>query len=133
MATGYEEALVLLTETPVSVPTIFTLAGLEAGEGAIIERRETEAHVHQGGQCAANAWQAPDWVGRARGKANAERVAMLRGIAGEVGDDLGWLRAPVLNETTRLVMLADAKEGWLLAQGYELDGPATEELRLTCH
>jgi hypothetical protein len=131
-AASYHEALAMLSETPVSVPAIYTLAGLEAGEGAIIERREREARVHQGATCAANAWQSPDWSGRARGKANAERVAMLRGIAGEVGDDLGWLAAPVLNETTRLVMLADAKEGWLVAQGYEASGPVTDALRLAC-
>lgn len=132
-ARSYAEALAMLTETPVSVPTIYTLAGLEAGEGAIIERRETSARVHEGGMCTANAWTAEDWSGRPRGKENAERVAMLRGIAGEIGDDLGWLRSPVLNDTTRLVMVADAKEGWIIAQGYEADGPATEELRVRCH
>jgi hypothetical protein len=129
-ARSYAEALQMLTETPVSVPTIYTLAGLEAGEGAIIERRETDARVRAGGHCAANAWQTPEWPGRVRGKANAERVAMLRGIAGDVGEDLGWLQTPVLNETTRLVMLADARAGWIVAQGYESNGPVTAELRL---
>ena len=132
-ARGYAEALTMLTETPVSVPTIYTLAGLDAGEGAIIERRETAARVHEGSVCAANAWRTAGWSGRARGKENAERVAMLRGIAGEIGDNLAWLKPPVLNDTTRLVMVADAKEGWLVAQGYEADGPATEALRLSCH
>ncbi|MEZ5926045.1 MAG: hypothetical protein R3D57_16875 [Hyphomicrobiaceae bacterium] len=129
-ATSYNAALEMLVSTPVSAPAIFTLAGLDAGQGVIVERRETEARVHAGGNCAANTWQAPDWSGRPRGKANAERLAMLRGIRGEVGRDLSWLDAPVLNETTRLVMLADAREGWIVAQGYEREGPATEELRL---
>jgi hypothetical protein len=132
-ARSYEEALAMLTKTPVSVPTIYTLAGRDAGEGAIIERRGCEARVHAGSQCTANAWQTPEWSGRARGKENAERVAMLRGIAGEVGGDLDWLRAPVLNDTTRLVLVADATQGWLIAQGYEADGPVTEPLRLACH
>jgi hypothetical protein len=131
-AATYAEALAMLTDTPVSVPTIYTLAGLGAGEGAIIERRETASRVHDGGRCTANAWQTPGWSGRVRGKENEERVAMLRGIAGAIGEDLDWLRPPVLNGTTRLALLADAREGWLIAQGYEADGPATAVLRLSC-
>jgi hypothetical protein len=132
-ARSYAEAYAMLAETPISVPAIYTLAGLEPGEGAVVERRETEVRVRAGAHCAANAWQTPDWRGRARGLANAERVAMLSGIAGEVDRDLSWLRSPVLNPTTRLAMLADAREGWVIAQGYEADGAVTAELRLDCN
>lgn len=129
-AKDYAEALAILSETPVAAPAIFTLAGIAPGEGAVIERRERESRVLAGHRCTANAWQSEDWSGRARGKQNAERVAMLRGLAGKVEDDFGWLAAPVLNDTTRLVMVADAKAGWLVARGYEAGLPATRDLRL---
>jgi hypothetical protein len=41
-----------------------------------------------------------------------------------------WLAYPILNAHTRLVMVADAAQGRLQAQGYEADGPATEVLAL---
>lgn len=130
-APDFASAKQLLTETPICAPTIYTLAGLAAGEGVIIERREDEARVLSGADCAANVWQSADWrQGHARGKENAERIAMLRGLAGEIGLALDWLAPPILNDTTRLVMVAEAASGRLLAQGYEADGPATAVLEL---
>jgi hypothetical protein len=38
------------------------------------------------------------------------------------------LRPPVLNETTRLVFVADPASGAFAAQGWEADGPATVPL-----
>lgn len=131
-APSYPVALAMLTDTPVSAPAIFTLAGVAPGEGAIIERREREACLHAGESCTANAWQSTAWPGRARGKLNDERVAMLRGLAGEIGRDLAWLDAPVLNDTTRLAMVADAGAGWVVARGYEGGAPATADLHLDC-
>jgi hypothetical protein len=45
----------------------------------------------------------------------------------EAGFDanLPWLAAPILNDRTRLVMIADAKRGRIMAQGYEAGGMAT--------
>lgn len=131
-APSYSVALAMLTDTPVSAPAIFTLAGTAPGEGAIIERREREACVHAGESCAANAWQSVAWAGRARGKLNAERLAMMRGLAGAVECDLNWLGAPVLNDTTRLALVADAGAGWIVARGYEGGMPATQDLHLDC-
>lgn len=131
-APSYQVALAMLSDTPVSAPAIFTLAGTVPGEGAIIERREREACLHTGDSCTANAWQSTAWAGRARGKLNAERLAMLRGLAGEIDDDFRWLRAPVLNDTTRLAMVADARSGWMIARGYEAGEAATQDLRLDC-
>ena len=42
-----------------------------------------------------------------------------------------WLTRPILNWNTRLAMVADAREGRLVAQGYETTGPATAPLELT--
>ena len=46
----------------------------------------------------------------------------------DAGTDFAWLRAPVLNRTTRLVMIAEPANGRLVARGYEADGPATRIL-----
>jgi hypothetical protein len=47
-----------------------------------------------------------------------------------------WLVPPIRNWNTRLAMVADAKEGRLIAQGFEVGGgkvaePATSPLELT--
>lgn len=119
-----------LSETPICLPAIFTICGVVPGEGAVIERRETKAIVYRGEHCAANAWQTSGWRGRARGKDNAGRLAQMRRLDSDGSLSLGWLRAPVFNATTRLVMVAEAASGHLLAQGYEAEGPATAPLHL---
>jgi hypothetical protein len=42
-----------------------------------------------------------------------------------------WLVWPIRNSCTRLVMVADAAQGRLVAQGFEAMAPATEPLALT--
>ncbi|MEZ5774800.1 MAG: hypothetical protein R3D33_08890 [Hyphomicrobiaceae bacterium] len=129
-AADYASARRMLEETPVAAPAIFTLSGLKAGEGAIIERREEMARLYDGAAFAANSWSAPDWQGRVRGLGNDERVAMMRGLKGGIGLDLDWLAPPVLNPTTSLAMVAEAASGRMIARGYEADGPATADLTL---
>ena len=46
----------------------------------------------------------------------------------DAGTDFAWLQAPLLNQTTRLVMSAEPASGRLVARGYEADGPATRFL-----
>jgi hypothetical protein len=43
--------------------------------------------------------------------------------------DFPWLKAPILNERTRLVMVMDAKEGRFVAQGFEAGSAATNVLQ----
>ena len=129
-AQTFAQAKQMLIETPLSVPTIYALAGLVPGEGAIIERLEEEANVLPGDACAVNAWAKPEWRGRARGPDNSGRRSCMANLNIGEAFELAWLRPPVLNTTTRLAMMADASTGELLAQGYEADGPATAELRL---
>ncbi len=102
----------MLTERPISTPAIFSLAGVKPAETAIIERSETEARVHEGSNVTANHWQA---AGLARACARARQRRPRAPDA--------WRRArarsgispgsspPILNENTRLVMIADAREG----------------------
>ena len=62
---------------------------------------------------------------------STRRFALLGGLELPTGDDgFGWLQSPVLNETTRLVMVADPGRGRLTARGYEAGVPVTRPLRL---
>jgi hypothetical protein len=47
----------------------------------------------------------------------------MREEAAAAGPDLAWLKPPVLNPTTRLVLSAEPASGRLVAQGFEADGP----------
>ncbi len=127
-ARTYGAARQMLIETPIASPAIFSLAGLAANETCVIERLEEQAYVHDGPSVAANNWQTPGWLGRPRGRDSAGRSAMMAAVDTAFDEDLTWLRAPILNERTRLVMIADAKAGRFIAQGYEADGAATAVL-----
>lgn len=130
-AKTYAEARRMLMERPISTPAIFTLAGIGPNETAVIERTEHDARVRDGAQVAANHWEAAGWHGHPRGKQSAQRARMMSGIAPDFDPHFAWLKAPILNENTRLVMVADAHEGRLVAQGFEKSGPATEVLGLS--
>jgi hypothetical protein len=127
-APDYAAALAMLRDTPIAAGAIYSLVGPGPGESCVIERRPEEAHVLAGPAAAANAWQAPGWRGRPRGEASPERLASIR--VAEIGLDpsFGWLRPPLLNDTTRLAFVADAVSGAFVAQGWEADGPATAPL-----
>lgn len=127
-AEDFHQAKDLLINTPVSTPAIFSLAGINANETCVIERRETEAQVLSGKQVAANHWHTIGWTGHARGNDSAGRACQMSSVPTSFDPTLAWLTDPILNPTTRLVMIADAKSGRFLAQGYEKDGAATQVL-----
>lgn len=133
-APDYATAKRLLIETPVCAPAIFTLAGTTTAETCVIERREDSAAVREGGTggaCTANAWcQMQGPPARGRGLDNAGRLAQLSVVPAVFDAALAWLQAPVRNRDTRLVLIADAAEGRVMAQGFEADGPATHVLDL---
>jgi hypothetical protein len=129
-AADFAEARERLTREPISTPAIFALAGIRASETVVIERTETDARVHVGSNVAANHWEAPGWRGRSRGVASAERASMMHCVMADLKPDFSWLAPPILNPTTRVVMVADAAEGRLVAQGFEDMSPATEPLEL---
>ncbi len=130
-AETYHHAKDMLTKTPISSPAIFSLAGVEAHETCVIERQETDARVHPGSQVAANHWHAIGWTGHARGNDSGGRACQMAHVSTALDPALPWLAEPILNPTTRLVMIADAKSGRFLAQGYEADGAATVVLETT--
>ena len=130
-AADFSEARVRLTTEPISTPAIFSLAGTRASETVVIERTETDARVHVGPNVAANHWEAPGWRGRSRGAQSGERASMMHCIMPEVVPDFSWLKPPILNPTTRVVMVSDEAEGRLVAQGFEDMRPATAVLELS--
>ena len=130
-AMSFTDAKRMLAERPISSPAIYSLAGIKPGETAVIERTETEARVHDGGNTAANHWQAPGWSGHARGNDSAGRARQMHSASTALDPSFPWLTRPILNWNTRLAMVADAREGRLVAQGYETTGPATAPLELT--
>lgn len=117
-----------LIETPIASPAIFSLVGCHANELAVIERSERGVHVHDGARAAANAWQAPNWHGRARGKESSGRVRQLLARDSAPTTDLAWLAPPVLNETTRLAAVFTPANGRFLARGFAGMAPVTAAL-----
>jgi hypothetical protein len=55
---------------------------------------------------------------------------MMRGIETDFDPKFAWLQPPILNAFTRLAIVADAKEGRMIARGYEATGAATNTLDL---
>jgi hypothetical protein len=131
----FAEAKAWLTTAPIAAPAIYSLAGINPDETCVIERTETAARVYEGTAVAANHWQPEqsgsyDWRGRSRGVDSKGRAALMPGLDADLSTDFSWLQYPVLNSHTRLAVVADAREGRLVAQGYEADGPATEPLEM---
>jgi hypothetical protein len=130
-ARNFDDAHRMLVELPISTPAIFTLAGTVPHETAVIERTEREARAYRGSQTAANHWQTFGWTGHSRGEKSADRARILNNAELAFDPVFPWLKPPVLNDNTRLVMVADAKEGRMLAQGFENTRPATAVLDIT--
>lgn len=130
-ARSFEEAKAMLVKTPVSTPGIYTIAGTRPGELAVIERLEHDARLREGAHVAANHWESAGWQGHARGVDSPGRARMMHTVVPRFGEDFGWLKAPVLNDRTRIAAVMDAGQGRLEARGYEGGKPATELLDLT--
>ena len=124
-ARDYEEARRRLSEAPLAMPALFSLAGPKPEQACVIERLERQGFVHDGPQVVANHWLGPRPKARSRGEDSEGRAATLEREAGSAGHGLDWLKPPVLNPTTRLAMVAEPGSGRLIAQGFEEDGPAT--------
>lgn len=131
-ARDYSEAKARLIETPIASPCIYTLAGLSPDETVVIEREEETAEVHEGPGVAANHWQSDRYKGSSRGVDSEGRARLVGSLAPDFESDFDWLKPPVLNPLTRLVMVADAREARVQAQGYENEAPATALLDVVC-
>jgi hypothetical protein len=139
-AEDFEVARQELMTVPLALPAIFLLVGCRPGEGCIIERTETQAVCHDLPQAAANHWLDPESLGagvrdRPRGKISETRQALMaQGLSdlakASTFQDLAWLEDPLINETTRLLLLADPARGFLEVRAYETEGPISRILRL---
>jgi hypothetical protein len=129
-AGDYDEARTLLSETPLALPVIFTLAGCRPGEGCIIERLETRAFERPLPAVAGNHWDAVGRPAYPRGVESRERGRLMAARLEAAGLDLDWLAPPILNPLTRLAFAAEPAGGRLVVQGFESYGPATAILDL---
>lgn len=131
-AADFATAKKMLADTPIALPAIYILAGVASDEWCVIERMPDASHVIDGpAAAAANAWQTPLWSGRPRGEANGRRRDLLGAAQPSLDPGLPWLQPPVLNPLTRLAFAAEAASGRFVAQGFEIDGPATMVLEGT--
>ena len=129
---SFVEAAELIRATPVCVPAIFTLAGLEPGDAVVIERTETGAFSPPE-PAAANHWAAtPGPKGKPRNRSSLGRRAAMAGLVAEGHPwSLDWLQPPILQPDTRLVAMANPATGRLMVQGWEKHGAATSVLDIT--
>jgi len=128
-ADNYDEAKRMLTTSPIALPAIFVLSGVNQGEGCIIERLENSAQVVEIGAAqqitATNhfitslANEGTGW--RPREIDSHGRYQQSCSIHGYDlrENNFDWLRAPIINQRTRLCVIADAASHRLLAQGFE--------------
>ena len=129
-AADFATARTMLETTPITAPAIFTLAGIRADEAVVIERKATAFQVI-GDACAANEWQHPDWQPRQhKAFENDARRAAMRTASREWDPEFGWLVWPLLNDETRLAMLAEPATGRLMVRGYEGGKVATQTLMI---
>ena len=126
--TAATDSIVALGSANVNLDAKYdVLQTADAGGEAVLKNCRLRMVKLYGGQYNSN-WQAAGWKGRPRGDDSAGRACQMASVELAFDDALPWLQAPILNQYTRLVAIADAKQGRLMAQGYEADGAATAVL-----
>jgi hypothetical protein len=136
-AHDYGEARRLLAGTPVCVPCIFILCGVKPGEGCVIERTETAVQLRDIGTrdriTATNNFLCEHKDSRKGWRPRPVDCAGRQKLSGVL--DVGALREftqlpyPLLNEWSRLVVLASPAAATLQAQGFEKQAPVTAQTR----
>jgi len=125
----YDEARERLIETPLAIPAFFTLSGTAPGQACLIEREEHGASIHESPTACANHWMQRDVPGHYRGFDSQGRLKLMRETRDQATDGFDWVTAPILNETTRVAVVANALEGKLLVRGYEREGVVTQDFQ----
>lgn len=141
-APDYAIAVRLLCDTPVALPVFFTVSGIHPGEGCVVEREPTRAHLHAGPAACANHWRFPGVKGTAStlaarvdsatpfGKSSVARHDIMLSKLAHAADGFGWLGTPVLNPDTRLACVMNAAQGRMAVVGIEAMRAATEILEI---
>lgn len=120
---NYDEALEILTQTPICIPVIYILCGIKEGEGVIIERTEDKAIITPYPAAAANHWNSKEMADeypktRYRGIDSKARQASFSNISFDF-NDFSWMNYPLLNKDTRLAVFLDPANSDLMVQGFE--------------
>ncbi len=121
----FDDAVSLLTQTPVARPVIFTVGGMRPDDAVIIERMPAEATIRRDVPATANDWVPPrrGWEGRSmsNGDGADDCRNRMRALAANDGktEPFGWLSPPVRNGLTRLAVEAEPVSGVLRVRGYE--------------
>lgn len=126
----YAQAREMLENEPLCAPALFSLAGAELSEGCVIERLERKSATRCAPATVANHWLAIQAPGHDRGTDSRERFRLMEQIRERDWDDFSWVAPPILNETTRVSVIADAGKGSLTVQGWEAGRVVTEIFRL---
>lgn len=125
----YDEAKERLIETPLAIPAFLTLSGTSPDQACLIEREENAATVHEGPTACGNHWMARDVPGHYRGTDSPGRLKLMEETRDQAEDGFDWVAAPILNDTTRIAVVANALEGKLLVRGYERTGVVTRDFQ----
>lgn len=125
----YDEAKQKLCETPLAIPAFFTLSGTAPNQSCLIEREEDDYSIHESPTACANHWIARDVPGHFRGIDSPGRLDLMNKTRDQSDDGFDWVAEPILNETTRVAVVANAHTGKLLVRGYESDGVVTSDFQ----
>ncbi|MFZ0506944.1 MAG: hypothetical protein WAM29_02320 [Methylocella sp.] len=132
---AYAAAKIVLENTPVGRPVIYTLIGCAPGERCVIERTENGFVTREENTSAANDWvpNRPTWEARmtvtrfltcssaeaaTQNRDRQDALAGWRGLLSRRGFD--WVKPPVLNPYTRLAVTMSPARAILRVAGYEL-------------
>ena len=127
---SYAAAREMLENEPLRMPALFSLGGAAPGEGCVIERLERKAVTHETPATIANHWLSVQLPGHDRGTDSLGRFRRMEQIRDRDWNDFSWVAPPILNETTRVSVIADAGKGSLAVQGWEVGRAVTEIFRL---
>lgn len=123
----YDDAKRRLSQAPLCLPAFFIVAGVDPGQGCVIERHPNGTAVREMPAAIANHWVALRRRGAARGRHSLERlVQMEAALPGAAFAPA----APIANRDTRLVAVLNPGLGRLAVQGWERGQPATATLSL---
>ncbi len=138
-ATDYNQAKLILSTEPISVPAIYILSGTKNDEGCVIERLENDAAIREIGTqtrvVATNHFQSHfnghgnGWMPRPI-DSQGRFLCMNNLEINSAAMNLNWFIRPIANELCRLVMVADAGTGDLIVQGVEGKRPVTHLLQI---
>lgn len=141
-AANYAEAKDMLMREPVAVPVIYSLSGINPGEGCIIERLEAGAALREMGNHP-NVYTANHFLSHLNGIGlgwmarpidSFSRAVSAGVITGRqaVDPQLRWFKPPIANFMSRLCFSGNANEGSFSLMGTEGETEVTALMQHPC-